>query len=294
MTWLPRPYRGVTMGGIPSMSRETPPGSPRRRPVPLLPGPAEGRVAEHERALGRTTAAAGGQVGVKDADGSHADARVTTETSTEQREEGSQPPMDTQAGSATDADIDAPQVSTADVDVDVHARAATVLGSRVRDIPDFPEPGIVFKDITPVLADPWAFGAVVESLAATARMLGATTIAAIEARGFLLAAPVAIGLGAGIIPIRKQGKLPSTTYSQSYELEYGTATLEIHDDAVRPGERVLLIDDVLATGGTAAAAHSLLRQCGAQVLGLAVLMELTFLPGRERVSPLDVSTILSI
>jgi adenine phosphoribosyltransferase len=206
--------------------------------------------------------------------------------------------MDTQTGPATEENTDAAQVSAADVAagaaVDVHTRAATVLNSRVRDIPDFPEPGIVFKDITPVLADPWAFGAVIESLGATARELGATTIAAIEARGFLLAAPVAVGLGAGIVPIRKQGKLPSTTYRQSYELEYGTATLEIHDDAVRPGDRVLLIDDVLATGGTAAAAHSLLQKCGAQVLGLAVLMELTFLPGRERVAPLSVSTILSI
>ncbi len=200
--------------------------------------------------------------------------------------------MDTQAGLETEDDTDAAQAST--TDADVHARAATALWSRVRDIPDFPEPGIMFKDITPVLADPWAFGAVVDSLGATARRLGVTTIAAIEARGFLLAAPVAVGIGAGIVPIRKQGKLPSTTYSQSYELEYGTATLEIHDDAVRPGDRVLLIDDVLATGGTAAAAHSLLQQCGAQVLGLAVLIELTFLPGRERVSPLDVSAIMSV
>jgi adenine phosphoribosyltransferase len=176
----------------------------------------------------------------------------------------------------------------------VHARAAEALRSGLRDVHDFPKPGIVFKDFTPMLADPAAFAVVVESLTARARRLGATTVAGIEARGFLLAAPVAVGAGAGVVPVRKQGKLPGPTVSESYDLEYGTATLEIHKDAVGPGDRVLLVDDVLATGGTAAAAHNLVRQCGAEVLGLAVLLELTFLPGRERVSPLPVSSILAV
>jgi adenine phosphoribosyltransferase len=199
--------------------------------------------------------------------------------------------MDTQAEIPAQERVGA---TAAVADEAVHARAAEALRSLVRDIHDFPEPGIVFKDITPMLADPSAFTAVVDSLAATARSLGATTVAAIEARGFLLAAPVAVSLGTGIVPIRKKGKLPGRTVSESYALEYGTATLEIHDDAVGSGERVLVIDDVLATGGTAAAAHNLVRKCGAEVIGLAVLMELTFLPGRARVAPLPVSTIISI
>jgi adenine phosphoribosyltransferase len=145
-----------------------------------------------------------------------------------------------------------------------------------------------------LLAAPAAFGTVVGALADTARALDATVIAGIEARGFLLAAPVADRIGAGIVPVRKQGKLPGTTIRESYALEYGTATLEMHDDAVGPGDRVLIIDDVLATGGTAAAAHSLLRHCGAEVLGLAVLMELTFLAGRERAAPLDITALLSL
>jgi adenine phosphoribosyltransferase len=181
-----------------------------------------------------------------------------------------------------------------DGDDAVHARAADALRSGLRDVHDFPTPGIVFKDFTPMLADPAGFAAVVESLTARARRLGATMVAGIEARGFLLAAPVAIGAGAGVVPVRKLGKLPGPTVSESYELEYGTATLEIHKDAVGPGDRVLLVDDVLATGGTAAAAHNLVRQSGAEVLGLAVLLELTFLPGRERVSPLPVSAILAV
>jgi adenine phosphoribosyltransferase len=174
------------------------------------------------------------------------------------------------------------------------AAAAEALRSHTRDIQDFPQPGVVFKDITPLLAAPAAFGVVIGALADTARGLGATVVAGIEARGFLLAAPVADRIGAGIVPVRKQGKLPGTTVRESYALEYGTATLEIHDDAVGAGDRVLIIDDVLATGGTAAAAHNLLRHCGAEVLGLAVLMELTFLTGRQRVAPLDITALLSI
>ena len=174
------------------------------------------------------------------------------------------------------------------------AAAGEALRTHVRDIQDFPQPGVVFKDITPLLATPAAFGAVIEALAETARRVGATVVAGIEARGFLLAAPVADRLGVGLVPIRKQGKLPGRTVAESYALEYGTATLEIHHDAVAAGDRVLIVDDVLATGGTAAAAANLIRRGGAEVLGLAVLMELTFLAGRERVPMLDVTALLTI
>ncbi|ABD10752.1 adenine phosphoribosyltransferase [Frankia sp. CcI156] len=183
---------------------------------------------------------------------------------------------------------DAPQRSAA------HDAVAEVLRGHIRDIPDWPQPGVVFKDITPLLATPTAFGVVIGALADAARALGATTIAGIEARGFLLAAPVADRLGTGLVPIRKQGKLPGPTRSASYDLEYGAATIEIHADAVHDGDRVLLVDDVLATGGTAAAAHSLLAAGGGEVVGLAVLMELSFLPGRDRVAPLDVVSLLTI
>ncbi|WP_045878282.1 adenine phosphoribosyltransferase [Pseudofrankia sp. DC12] len=174
------------------------------------------------------------------------------------------------------------------------AAATEALRTHVRDVHDFPQPGVVFKDITPLLATPAAFGAVIGALAETARRVGATVIAGIEARGFLLAAPVADRVGAGIVPIRKQGKLPGRTVAESYALEYGTATLEIHHDAVGPGERVLIVDDVLATGGTAAAAANLICHGGAEVLGLAVLMELTFLAGRERIPSLDVTALLTV
>jgi len=174
------------------------------------------------------------------------------------------------------------------------AAAAQALRAHVRDVQDFPQPGVVFKDITPLLATPAAFGAVIGALADTAGRLGATVVAGIEARGFLLAAPVADRIGASLVPIRKQGKLPGRTVAESYALEYGTATLEMHADAVGAGERVLIVDDVLATGGTAAAAASLLRHGGAEVLGLAVLMELTFLAGRDRIPSLNVTALLAI
>jgi adenine phosphoribosyltransferase len=178
-------------------------------------------------------------------------------------------------------------------DVDLSA-AAEALRTHTRDVLDFPRPGVVFKDITPLLATPAAFGTVIDALAATAGRLGATVVAGIEARGFLLAAPVADRIGAGIVPIRKEGKLPGRTVRESYALEYGSAVLEVHHDAVGPGDRVLIIDDVLATGGTAAAAASLLRQGGCEVLGLAVLMELGFLAGRARVAPLEIIALLEI
>jgi adenine phosphoribosyltransferase len=153
------------------------------------------------------------------------------------------------------------------------------LTSLIRDIPDFPEVGVVFKDITPVLADGPAFASLIDSLAAPYYGSGVTKVAGIEARGFTLASPVAGRLGAGFIPVRKPGKLPYETVREEYALEYGTDALEVHTDAVLPGEKVVLIDDVIATGGTAAAAIRLLRGIGADIVGFAVFIELGFLDG---------------
>ncbi|MDX6740303.1 adenine phosphoribosyltransferase [Actinocorallia sp. A-T 12471] len=162
----------------------------------------------------------------------------------------------------------------------------------IRDVPDYPKPGVMFKDITPLLDDAVAFQSVVTAIAAAAGDV--TKVAGLEARGFLLAAPVALALGVGVVPVRKSGKLPSETYAETYDLEYGTATIEIHRDALRPADRVLIVDDVLATGGTAAAAASLVRKSGAEVAGLSVLMELTFLGGRERLADLPVHSLVSV
>src|ERR1700757_4433901 len=162
----------------------------------------------------------------------------------------------------------------------------------VRDVPDSPQVGVVFKDITPLLADGKAFAAVVDALAATYGPVD--KVAGIEARGFILAAPVACRLGVGFVPIRKQGKLPGARYAQDYDLEYGTATIEVLTDAFAPGERVLVIDDVLATGGTARATADLVQRAGAQVTGLAVLLELSFLNGRARLADLPVTALLTV
>ena len=162
----------------------------------------------------------------------------------------------------------------------------------VRDIPDYPQRGVVFKDITPLLADGQAFSAVVDALAAVYGPVD--KVAGIEARGFILAAPVACRLGAGFVPIRKKGKLPGVTFAQDYDLEYGTATIEVLTDAFAPGDRVLVIDDVLATGGTARATADLVRRTGAQVAGLAVLLELSFLNGRAKLPDLPVSALLTV
>ena len=162
----------------------------------------------------------------------------------------------------------------------------------VRDVPDYPQAGVVFKDITPLLADGKAFAAVIEALAETYGPVD--KVAGIEARGFILAAPVACRLGSGFVPIRKKGKLPGVTFAQEYDLEYGTATIEVLTDAFAPGERVLVIDDVLATGGTARATADLVRRAGAQVTGLAVLLELSFLNGRARLADLPVSALLTV
>jgi adenine phosphoribosyltransferase len=165
----------------------------------------------------------------------------------------------------------------------------------VRDVPDFPEPGVLFKDISPLLADHDAFVSVIADLAAAGRdPAGAVVVdkvAGIEARGFILAAPVAIALGVGFVPVRKAGKLPGEVLSESYALEYGEATLDIHRDAVAPGDRVLVIDDVLATGGTIEATTRLVARAGAVTVGVAVLLELGFLHGRERLADLALTSL---
>ena len=167
-----------------------------------------------------------------------------------------------------------------------------LIKAHVRDIPDYPQSGVVFKDITPLLGDCDAFGSVVEALSAAFGPVD--KVVGIEARGFILAAPVAYETRAGFVPVRKKGKLPSATFAQDYNLEYGSATLEVHQDAFAPGDRVLIVDDVLATGGTALAAAALVRRAGAEVVGVAVLMELSFLSGRAKVGDLDVRALLTI
>ncbi|MZD07151.1 adenine phosphoribosyltransferase [Streptomyces sp. SID5785] len=160
-----------------------------------------------------------------------------------------------------------------------------LLLSRIRDVQDYPEPGVLFKDITPLLADPAAFTALTDTLAELCVRQGATKVVGLEARGFILGAPVAVRAGLGFIPVRKAGKLPGATLAQSYDLEYGSAEIEVHAEDLSADDRVMIIDDVLATGGTAEAAVRLVRRAGAEVAGVAVLMELGFLPGRERLEP---------
>ena len=178
------------------------------------------------------------------------------------------------------------------------ADVSAYLDRLIRDVPDFPEPGVVFKDITPLLADHEGFTAVVQALAAAGRDASGEPVVdkvvGMEARGFILAAPVALALGAGFVPVRKAGKLPGPTHAVSYSLEYGEATLEVHQDAFDDGDRVLLVDDVLATGGTAAATHELVRRCGADVVGFAVLMELSFLPGRATIGDLPLHSLKTV
>ena len=190
-----------------------------------------------------------------------------------------------------------------------------LISARIRDIPDYPQPGVLFKDITPLLADGDAFAAVVSAMAEGWRGagglgkgaggvgqgagkgaggVGIDKVVGIEARGFILAAPVACCLGAGFIPVRKQGKLPAETLAESYQLEYGAATVEVHVDAFQPGDRVLIVDDVLATGGTAASSVSLVRRSGAEVAGVSVLLELGFLGGRTSLPDVEVRSLLVV
>src|SRR3954462_3956451 len=156
------------------------------------------------------------------------------------------------------------------------------LRAHIRDVPDFPKKGIVFKDITPMLGNAAALAHVIDRLAETFKGKGITKVVGIESRGFIFATPVALALGAGFVPIRKPGKLPWKSRSQKYGLEYGTDTIEIHDDAVGPQDRVLMVDDVLATGGTMEAACKLVRLLGGQVVGCAFAIDLAFLGGAKR------------
>ena len=166
------------------------------------------------------------------------------------------------------------------------------LKSLIRAVPDFPLEGILFRDVTPLLGDAAALREVTAHLADRYRGAGIDAVAGIESRGFIFGAPVAIELGVGFVPIRKLGKLPAEKIHREYALEYGTATLEMHVDAVRPGQRVLLIDDLLATGGTAAASAALIEMLGAEVVSVAFLIELTFIPGRAALPGYDVYSIL--
>jgi len=169
---------------------------------------------------------------------------------------------------------------------------APQLAAHVRDIPDFPKPGVTFKDITPLLGDPASFRSAIDALVELHAGAGITKVLGVEARGFILGAPVAYGLGAGFVPVRKVGKLPWSVEATEYALEYGTDVLEVHRDALGPGERVLIVDDVLATGGTAAATVRLAEALGGQVEGLAFLLELTFLGGRAALPGRRVSSLL--
>ena len=181
---------------------------------------------------------------------------------------------------------------------DAAAAAREALARWVVDVPDFPEPGVVFKDISPLLADHDGFTVVIEALTAAGRddsgAVVVDKVVGMEARGFILAAPVALALGCGFVPVRKAGKLPRETHAVSYALEYGEATLELHQDAIAPGERVLLVDDVLATGGTVAATRELIERCGGVAHSVTVLMELGFLNGRDKTSDLRVASLVTL
>ena len=170
---------------------------------------------------------------------------------------------------------------------------AALVASRLRDVQNFPEPGVLFKDFTPLLADPHALRAVVDDV--VARYEGRIdVIAGIEARGFMIGTACAVALAVPFVPIRKKGKLPAATFTASYDLEYGSATIEVHQDACGPGQRVLIMDDVLATGGTAAAACELVDRTGAQVVAVDIVCEISSLGGRDRLRDRDVQALLQI
>lgn len=163
----------------------------------------------------------------------------------------------------------------------------------IRNIPDFPKPGIQFKDITPLLADPKLFSACIDLLIDGFKPGQVDAVVGIDARGFIFAAAAAVKLQAGFVPVRKKGKLPYQTHEQDYDLEYGTSTIAIHVDALKPGARVLLLDDLLATGGTAAAAAALVKRLGGEILEVAFLIELKFLNGRQKLAGLPVRSLVA-
>ncbi|WP_164012932.1 adenine phosphoribosyltransferase [Pyxidicoccus trucidator] len=167
------------------------------------------------------------------------------------------------------------------------------VNARLRDVPNFPKPGIVFKDITPVLADPHLFGRVINAMSAPFRGQHVTKVVGVEARGFLLGAPIALALHAGFVPARKPGKLPYRSIVERYSLEYGADGLEMHEDAIQKGERVLVVDDVLATGGTAEATAKLVQKLGGELVGFSFLIHLDFLDGVKRLGRDKVTSLLS-
>ena len=166
------------------------------------------------------------------------------------------------------------------------------LAAKIRDVPDFPKPGILFKDITTLLKDGPAFRGAIDGMLARIEGRTVDVVVGMESRGFIFGAPIAYKLGVGFVPVRKLGKLPSDTVSVEYELEYGSATLEMHADAIAPGARVLIVDDLLATGGTVAGTIELVKQLRGEIVALAFLVELTFLKGRERLAGYDVITLV--
>jgi len=168
-----------------------------------------------------------------------------------------------------------------------------LISSLIRDIPDFPKPGVLFKDITPLLASAAGYRAAISELAASAPA-GIDVVVGMEARGFIFAGPVALELGAGFVPVRKPGKLPGDVYTQTFSLEYGDETLAVHTDAVLPGARVLVIDDVLATGGTIGATAALVNRLGAELVAVSVLLELSFLGGREHLAGLGIDNTTAV
>ena len=172
------------------------------------------------------------------------------------------------------------------------APTALEIEQAIRNVPDFPKPGIQFKDITPVLADPRLFAGAIDLLTRNFAPGSVDAVVGIDARGFIFAAAAAFKLKAGFVPVRKVGKLPWQTIEQSYDLEYGTNTVAMHLDAIKPGQRILLVDDLLATGGTAAAAIALMQKLGAQILEVGFLIELKFLAGREKIPGLPVRSIV--
>jgi adenine phosphoribosyltransferase len=171
---------------------------------------------------------------------------------------------------------------------------AQLVAGRVVDVPDFPQPGVTFKDLTPLFADGAAFRQVIDGIVEYYGRGAFDVVVGVEARGFVVAAAIAYASGVGVVPVRKAGKLPRAAHSVSYQLEYGSAVLEVHEDALLPGTRVLVVDDVLATGGTAEATLDLVERAGGRVIGFSVLLELSFLKGRDRLSPRPVHALLTV
>ena len=171
--------------------------------------------------------------------------------------------------------------------------SADDLRAKIREVPDFPKPGILFYDITTLLKDPASFREVIDRMADQVKDAGVDLVVGMESRGFIFSAPLAYKLGAGFVPVRKLGKLPAETIEVEYELEYGTATLEIHKDAIQAGQRVLIVDDLLATGGTVMGTIELVRRLGGEIAGLSFMVELTALHGRQKLGEFTINTLLT-